>query len=133
MIFSFFHIWLATVEFRREKSSTWHVASNFIFRNDRYISNLDLYAAASTTTLQHYLDASQCTLPHSIFQDQHSAHLQSLNWFISGGTTRSCVRLPLARSTLFVNSPIFSSYSTSFQLPPSVRQATDMPNFRTLV
>ena len=30
MIFSFFHIWLASVEFRREKSSTWHVASNFL-------------------------------------------------------------------------------------------------------
>ena len=28
--FSFFHIWLASVEFRREKSSTWHVASNFL-------------------------------------------------------------------------------------------------------
>ena len=30
MIFSFFHIWLASVEFRRERSSTWHVASNFL-------------------------------------------------------------------------------------------------------
>ena len=30
MIFSFFHIWLAIVEFRREKSSTWHVASKFL-------------------------------------------------------------------------------------------------------
>ena len=30
MIFSFFHIWLASVEFRREKSSRWHVASNFL-------------------------------------------------------------------------------------------------------
>ena len=30
MIFSFFHIWLASVEFRREKSITWHVASNFL-------------------------------------------------------------------------------------------------------
>ena len=28
--FSFFHIWLASVEFRREKSSTWHVASKFL-------------------------------------------------------------------------------------------------------
>ena len=28
--FSFFYIWLASVEFRREKSSTWHVASNFL-------------------------------------------------------------------------------------------------------
>ena len=27
---SFFHIWLASVEFRREKSSTWRVASNFL-------------------------------------------------------------------------------------------------------
>ena len=104
-----------------------------IFRTDRYTSNLDLYAAASTTTLQHYLDASKCTLAHSIFLDQHPAHLQSLNWFNSGGTTRSCVRLPLARSTLFVNSPFFSSYSTWLQLPPSVRQAPDMPKFRTLV
>ena len=65
-----------------------------ILRTDRHISNLDLYAAASTTTLQHYLDASKCTLAHSIFLDQHPAHLQSLNWFNSGGTTRSCVRLP---------------------------------------
>ena len=104
-----------------------------IFRTDRYITNLDLYAAASTTTLQHYLDASKCTLAHSIFLDQHPAHLQSLNWFNSGGTTRSCVRLPLAMSTLFVNSPFFSSYSTWLQLPPSVRQAPDMPKFRTLV
>ena len=30
MIFSFFHIWLASVEFRREKSSRWHVASNLL-------------------------------------------------------------------------------------------------------
>ena len=30
MIFSFFHIWLASVEFQREKSSRWHVASNFL-------------------------------------------------------------------------------------------------------
>ena len=30
MIFSFFHIWLASVEFRREKSSRWYVASNFL-------------------------------------------------------------------------------------------------------
>ena len=29
MIFSFFHIWLASVEFGREKSITWHVAFNF--------------------------------------------------------------------------------------------------------
>ena len=29
MIF-FFHIWFASVQFRREKSSTWHVSSNFI-------------------------------------------------------------------------------------------------------
>ena len=101
--------------------------------NFRQLFNLDLYAAASTTTLQHYLDASKCTLAHSIFLDQHPAHLQSLNWFNSGGTTRSCVRLPLARSTLFVNSPFFSSYSTWLQLPPSVRQAPDMPKFRTLV
>ena len=28
--FSFFRIWLASVEFRREKSSTRHVASNFL-------------------------------------------------------------------------------------------------------
>ena len=38
-----------------------------------------------------------------------------------------------SRSTLFVNSPFFSSYSTWLQLPPSVtRQAPDMPKFRTL-
>ena len=86
----------------------------------------------STTTLQHYFDDSKCTLAHSIFRYQHPAHLQSLNWFNSGGTTRSCVCLPLARSTLFVNSPFFSSYSTWLQLPPSVRQAPDMPKFRTL-
>ena len=75
----------------------------------------------------------KCTLVHFIFLDQHPAHFQSLNWFTSGGTTRSRVRLPLARSTLFANSPFFSSYSTWLQLPPSVRQAPDMPKFRTLV
>ena len=39
--------------------------------------------------LQHYIDASKCTLAHSIILDQHPAHLQSNNWFNSGGTTRS--------------------------------------------
>ena len=28
--FSSFYIWLASVEFRREESSAWHVASNFL-------------------------------------------------------------------------------------------------------
>ena len=27
---SFFHIWLASIEFRREKNSSWHVASSFL-------------------------------------------------------------------------------------------------------
>ena len=78
---------------------------------------------------------SICLVPHRTGSRpaMHPAHLQSLHWFKSGGTTRSCVRLLLARSTLFVNSPFFSSYSTWLQLPPSVRQAPDMPKFRTLV
>ena len=34
--FSFFHIWLASVEFRREKTSTWHVASNLLLQSKTY-------------------------------------------------------------------------------------------------
>ena len=64
MMFSFSHVWLASGEFRREKSGTWHVASIFLKRQyiRTVIDNMILEVATSAVVVMKFVVPTMNTL-----------------------------------------------------------------------
>ena len=65
--FSFFHIWLASVEFRREKSCTWHVASNFTMISLKFPNTLNVGPARLNDCGYQIIVSSPFVLNNRIF------------------------------------------------------------------